>query len=189
MNGKRGLGLVLLLVVGLAGGDPQGGRESAVLPAMAERPDRRFVFPIAVEDFRTWSPYGWRVSPTLRVLLHHDGIDVSAVKHAQVVAAGDGVVEEIWPPPGRWWADGKLYTGHPLYGGYVVILHPGGLRTAYAHLAAIWVVWRQAVEASQVIGQVGRTGVATGDHLHFEVRLGELVLNPALYVSIPGGDP
>ena len=56
------------------------------------------------------------------------------------------------------------------YGNLVVIEHPGGLYTLYAHLSKILVEQGQTVAAGDQIGEVGQTGVAIGSHLHFEVR-------------------
>jgi murein DD-endopeptidase MepM/ murein hydrolase activator NlpD len=173
------LALLLLLLAPLLAADPHvGGKESA--SAVVPAPGARLIFPIAAEDYLVLtSPYGLRVSPTLRILAHHDGIDVQAVSRAQVVAAADGRVVELWPPP-----DG-YYRGHECYGGYVVIEHGGGLETAYAHLGAVYVQGRQQVRQGQVIGRIGSTGIATGEHLHFEVRVHGEPVNPLLYVVLP----
>jgi len=146
-----------------------------------------FRFPIAEEDYRAFtSPSGWRVSPTLHIFIRHEGIDIAAVRQAQVQAAADGWAEEIWPPPGIWWADGKLHSGHPVYGGYIVLRHVLGFFTAYAHMSAVLVTWKnQPVRAGQIIGNIGQTGDAHGEHLHFEIRLAELALNPLLYMTLP----
>ena len=179
------LGIVLILAAALGAAEPPrpaGGMESSSLytwPA-GERP--RFLFPIAEEDFKEiTSAYGWRVSPLLRVLAHHDGVDIEGVYRAQVVAAADGWVDEYWPPPDGW------YRGHPTYGGLVILRHLDGSRTLYAHLSEIYVRGWQWVRAGQVLGRVGMTGKAVGIHLHFEVILEGLRVNPLLYLAIPAG--
>jgi murein DD-endopeptidase MepM/ murein hydrolase activator NlpD len=60
----------------------------------------------------------------------------------------------------------------------VVIEHPGGTRSLYAHLSRIGVNQGTWVTAGSAIGRVGATGVATGPHLHFEVRLGGATIDP-----------
>lgn len=187
----RALVVLLALAVG-AFAEPQGGRESTPRPTPAPQVEgMRFRFPIDSADYlELTSSFGWRVSPTLHYLASHDGIDIATIPRAQVVAAGDGIVEEIWPPPGVWWVDGRVYQGHPVYGGMVILAHPDGLRTLYAHLSAVLVVWHQALRAGQVLGNVGATGEAKGAHLHLEIRVGTgtgaMVLSPLLYVALPG---
>jgi murein DD-endopeptidase MepM/ murein hydrolase activator NlpD len=141
-----------------------------------------FRFPIMEDDYKMLtSPTGWRISPTLRVAAYHDGIDIQTVPKAQIVAAADGWVDQLWPPPDGW------FRGHPLYGGLIILRHADGFYTLYAHLSAVYVVGWQAVRAGQVIGRVGSTGQSLGEHLHFAIYNGTTVLNPLLYVSLPGG--
>jgi murein DD-endopeptidase MepM/ murein hydrolase activator NlpD len=96
----------------------------------------------------------------------HTGIDYPAPTGALVAAAGRGrVVSAGWDAGG--------------YGNLVVIEHPQGVRSWYAHLSSIAVRSGQSVVAGSTIGRVGATGVATGPHLHFEVRLrGGAVVDP-----------
>ncbi|MFN2149503.1 MAG: peptidoglycan DD-metalloendopeptidase family protein [Anaerolineales bacterium] len=121
----------------------------------------------------------------------HTGIDISASRGADVVAAGSGEVV---------WAGYGLYRGveDPTdpYGLAVAILHDFGyegqpLYTVYAHMSSVE-VWRgQRVQAGDRIGTVGETGDASGPHLHFEVRLGEnryfSTRNPELWIVPPEG--
>ncbi len=64
-----------------------------------------------------------------------------------------------------------------------MIDHGGGLSTLYAHQSSITVREGESVEAGQYIGRVGTSGLATGAHLHFEVRIGGDPVNPAPYLS------
>jgi len=121
----------------------------------------------------------------------HTGIDISASRGADVVAAGAG--EVVWAGYGLY--RGLEDPGDP-YGLAVAILHDFGfegqsLYTVYAHMSSIE-VWRgQRVQAGQRLGTVGETGDASGPHLHFEVRLGEnryfSTRNPELWIVPPEG--
>ncbi len=100
----------------------------------------------------------------------HEGIDISAPRGTAVVAAADGVV---------------MYAGDGVrgYGNMIIIRHQGGQVTVYAHNHRNHVSEGVEVKAGQVIGEVGATGRASGNHLHFEVRRGETPLDPMKYVS------
>ena len=95
----------------------------------------------------------------------HTGIDYPAPTGALVVAAGRGqVVFAGWDSSG--------------YGNMVVVEHPLGVRSLYAHLSRIGVSRGSAVVAGSTVGRVGATGVATGPHLHFELRLRGAAIDP-----------
>ncbi|HSB20742.1 MAG TPA: M23 family metallopeptidase [Anaeromyxobacteraceae bacterium] len=99
----------------------------------------------------------------------HDGIDVAAPEGAPVTAAADGTV---------------VYAGQQAGYGHVVILrHPGGLLTLYAHNARVLVSEGSRVRAGQAIARVGQSGSTTGPHLHFEVREGTRPRDPLLYLK------
>lgn len=95
----------------------------------------------------------------------HQGIDIGILERLGVTAAADGLVLKTGWVPG--------YAG---YGKVVLIGHPDGYRTLYAHLSTIRVAERQRVEEGDWIGNAGCTGSCTGTHLHFELhRKGEAV--------------
>ncbi len=102
----------------------------------------------------------------------HKGVDMVGPHHAPVRAAAGGVVAEHWPPPNGY------FQGHPIYGGLIVIDHLDGTFTLYAHLSSTTVTTGQRVEAGQIIGRQGDTGITTGEHLHFEV-----IVDPLSYFS------
>lgn len=109
------------------------------------------------------APLGDRFGP--RGNRFHTGLDFPAPTGALVTAAGRGrVVFAGWDSGG--------------YGNTVVIEHPLGVRSLYAHLSRIGVNQGAAVAAGNTVGRVGSTGVATGPHLHFEVRLRGATLDP-----------
>jgi murein DD-endopeptidase MepM/ murein hydrolase activator NlpD len=101
------------------------------------------------------SPFGWRRDPINGVAAFHRGIDIRAAYGQDVQAAASGRVVSTGTQGG--------------YGETVVIEHAGGLRTRYAHLSASLVTQGQEVVAGEVVGRAGRSGRATGTHLHFEV--------------------
>ena len=68
------------------------------------------------------------------------------------------------------------------FGNHIVITHPNGIDTLYAHLSSIHVSEGQRVSRGQVIGAVGNTGRSTGPHLHFEVRKNGQRVNPTPYL-------
>ena len=101
----------------------------------------------------------------------HRGLDIRADGGTPIVAAANGVV---------------IASGfEPRYGQRVTIEHPGGFATVYAHNERNLVEIGQTVEAGQVIALVGRTGRATGEHLHFEVRYEGRVYNPLYVLPLP----
>ena len=164
--------------------EPSGGMETDA-PEVAVS-EARFRFPIAPEDYRQLtSPYGYRVSPILRVERYHAGIDIAAAWRAQVVAVADGVVVEHWPPPGTPYPNGGAFRGHRVYGGMILVEHDDGWRSLYAHLSWSRVTTGQRVRSGEVIGRVGGTGMVDGEHLHFELHDADgVTVNPLLYVDI-----
>jgi murein DD-endopeptidase MepM/ murein hydrolase activator NlpD len=114
------------------------------------------------------SAFGWRRDPFNGAATFHRGIDIRAAYGQDIQAAG----------PGRVISAGTQHG----YGETVVIEHAGGLRTRYAHLSASLVTPGQEVSAGQVVGRAGRSGRATGTHLHFEVTtaIGDRV-DPAVF--------
>lgn len=109
------------------------------------------------------SLYGWRDKRM------HKGIDIDLNKGDRVVAAFDGKV--------------RIAERRGGYGNVVVIMHPNGLETVYAHLSKIKVKEGQVVLSGQMIGLGGNTGHSTGSHLHFEVRYKSHALNPSTFIS------
>ena len=104
----------------------------------------------------------------------HTGIDLVEPFGSPVFAADDGVVALV----------GSSGSG---YGNYVVIAHAGGLDTLYGHLSTSLVKAGQAVTQGTPVGLEGSTGNSTGAHLHFELRINQVPVNPAPY--LPPGAP
>ena len=126
-----------------------------------------FVMPIHA-NARISSNFGWRGRR------FHYGIDFSAPTGDTIVAAFDGKVRV------RDFQRGG-------YGNYLVIRHPNGLETVYAHLSRFLVERDEFVRAGQPIGLVGSTGRSTGPHLHFETRMMGLVINPNRLIDFTYG--
>lgn len=113
------------------------------------------------------SPFGMRFHPILHYSRLHTGIDFGAECGAPVYAAASGNVVRAG------WSGG--------YGNQIVVEHGGSLATTYNHLSSIGVS-SGSVRRGEVIGQVGTTGLSTGCHLHFEVRINGDPVNPAGYL-------
>lgn len=100
----------------------------------------------------------------------HQGIDIGGSKNAPVYAAHDGKI---------------IYTGRGFhgYGKLVILESPHGYATFYAHLNTINTREGKYVIAGEKIGGMGRTGRATGTHLHFELRIAEIAVDPSSYLN------
>lgn len=121
----------------------------------------RFLMPVLG---RISSGFGWRRHPITRRRDFHTGLDIAAPYGTPVRAAESGKI--IFA--GR-------YRG---YGKMVIIRHSGGYSTRYGHLSRIKAKYGQRVRQGQVIGYVGKSGLATGPHLHFEIRRYGRPINP-----------
>lgn len=104
------------------------------------------------------SYFGNRYHPILHFMRFHAGVDIGAGWGSPIVAAADGQVAAAG------WAGG--------YGREVRIAHGGGLVSLYGHMSEIVAQPGSFVRRGQLIGYVGSSGLSTGPHLHFEVRLG-----------------
>lgn len=110
------------------------------------------------------SYFGGRDAPTAGASTYHRGIDIACDSGSHVIAAAAGTVS---------------YTGYMGSGGITVMLdHGDGVFTVYHHLSAYSVVEGQKVEQGQVIAFSGNTGVSTGPHLHFGVRVNGDYVDP-----------
>jgi len=109
------------------------------------------------------SAFGWRRSG------FHHGLDIANKLGTPIKAAAAGTV---------------IFTGwKAIYGRTVIIEHPDGKQTLYAHTQKILVRNQQAVERGQTIATVGVSGRTTGPHLHFEVKIGNKVYDPWKYLK------
>jgi len=125
----------------------------------------------SVWPVRGWvtSPYGNRTSPFSGILKFHEGIDIAAQTGTPVMAPADGVVIKA-----------GFSTG---YGNLVEISHGYGIKTVFAHNSRLNVKAGQRVKRGEVVSYVGDSGSSTGPHLHYEVRLNGLPVNPVKYMN------
>lgn len=110
-------------------------------------------------DFRTYLFNGEKIDEQT-----HTGLDLASVTHAEIPAAQAGRV--IFAE----------YLG--IYGNMVLVDHGLGLMTLYAHMSETFVKPGDAVQAGDILGKTGTTGMAVGDHVHFSVLVGGLPVNP-----------
>lgn len=136
-----------------SGSSSSSGSQSSQTTASASG----FLWPIA-SSHRVTSPFGWRTHPITGRQHLHGGIDIAAPNGTPILAAKAGVVVI------------SLYGSS--YGNYVVLSHPDGTRTLYAHMSQRSVSAGDTVRQGQTVGLVGSTGSSTGNHLHFETWTG-----------------
>ena len=117
------------------------------------------------------SEFGWRRDPFSGVATYHRGVDLRAAYGEAIGAADAGTVVFAGQQGG--------------YGQTVVVEHGDGVRTRYAHLSAVMTQVGAEVKAGESIGRAGRSGRATGTHLHFEVTQHGRPIDPQTYG--PGG--
>lgn len=120
------------------------------------------------------SRFGNRRHPVLQYTRAHQGVDYGAPVGTPVWAVADGVVAQA--------------GGNGDCGSSVTLRHRNGFDTVYCHLSRVMVAAGARVSQKQVIGAVGRTGLATGPHLHYAVKRGGLYVNP-LSLKMPRGAP
>lgn len=125
-----------------------------------------------VQSPRFTSGFGMRWHPVLGGRRPHMGVDLADPIGTPVHATGDGVVGRA-----DWFSS---------YGLYVQIEHGGQLETRYGHMSRLNVAAGQFVHRGDVIGYVGATGRTTGPHLHYEVRVDGVAVNPIPYMQGAG---
>lgn len=114
------------------------------------------------------STFGYRVSPFSGRQTFHDGIDIAARYGSSVVATAKGTV---------------VYAGFKAgYGQLVTIDHGYGYITRYGHNSSVAVKVGDKVEKGQIIAKVGSTGQSTGPHVHYEVLVGGIPVNPLKFI-------
>lgn len=149
------------------------GRDYVFLPGAKLKGTERYYFlesglrlPLESGSFMVSSEFGKRKNPFSGQIKNHNGIDLAADEGVPVYAIKDGSVFSAIP-------------GDATFGNYIILSHDlGKMTSVYAHLSKICVEQYQNVRKGELIGYVGQTGMATGPHLHFEIRQGSKAENP-----------
>ncbi|PZO73146.1 MAG: peptidase M24 [Mesorhizobium amorphae] len=138
------------------------------------RSSRQFLLRNPVPNGKFRSGFGSRRHPILGYVRMHTGVDWSAPRGTPIISAGNGVVEKAG------WSGG--------YGRQTIIRHANGYESSYNHQSALarGIKVGAKVRQGQVIGYVGATGLATGDHLHYELIVNGTKVDP-MRVRLPGG--
>ena len=128
--------------------------------------------PLQTSKYRITSRFGYRKHPVFGTYKLHTGVDYGTSYGVPIMAAGDGVVEKAQ------WVSG--------YGRYVMLRHVNGYETGYGHMSKIAAGIEPGVRVrqGQVIGYVGSTGISTGNHLHFEIKINGRFVDP-VSVKLP----
>ncbi|MCD6569956.1 MAG: M23 family metallopeptidase, partial [Deltaproteobacteria bacterium] len=119
---------------------------------------------------RGWltSPFGWRKSPFTGEREFHKGVDIAARKGTPIYAPADGIVTSYGP--------------NGAFGDFLVINHGYGIVTRYGHLLKSYVSPSRYVHKGDIVACVGNTGRSTGPHLHYEVLVNGVHVNPKRYM-------
>jgi murein DD-endopeptidase MepM/ murein hydrolase activator NlpD len=135
---------------------------------------RKFLMrkPVRSDDVRIVSGFGVRFHPLLNSSRMHTGVDWAGPTGTPILAAGNGVIEEVGPKGS--------------YGNYIRIKHANGYQTAYGHMSRFAPTSRPGakVRQGQVIGYIGNTGLSTGPHVHFEVLVSNRYVDP-MSIQVP----
>ncbi len=127
------------------------------------------IIPISNKDLiRTASGFGWRIHPIYKISMFHYGMDFTAPLGTAVYSTGNGTVV------------GVLSAQRGL-GKHIIIDHGYGYTSIYAHLSDFNVRVGQKVQRGDVIGYVGSTGTSVANHLHYEIKLNGVNVDPVNY--------
>ena len=119
---------------------------------------------LPLSAFHVSSPFGYRLHPIHKQTRFHGGVDVKAPLGMIVKATAAGVVKQV--------------GFDPTLGAFVRLQHAFGFETTYGHLEGYCVKPGQTVERNQELGRVGKTGLATGPHLHYVIKKNGSVVDP-----------
>lgn len=145
------------------------GELNSAYESVVNKELQQWILPIQYKNYS--SPYGYRSHPVQGEAKFHSGVDLAADRGTPIVAARSGTVEiaeYIENDAGYW----------------VLIDHGDGYESAYMHMDKYIVAAGDYVRAGQLIGYCGDSGVATGCHLHFEIRDNNRTVNPTSYIDL-----
>jgi murein DD-endopeptidase MepM/ murein hydrolase activator NlpD len=126
------------------------------------------IMPISVTDYWFSSGFGWRRSPFTGLKEFHNGLDISSGKGTPIVAPADGTV---------------IKRGYDKYlGKFLKIDHGRKIITTYGHLSAYNVSPGQKVKRGEIVASMGNSGLSTGHHLHYMIKVKDRCVNPLHYI-------
>ncbi|MBD3384021.1 peptidoglycan DD-metalloendopeptidase family protein [candidate division KSB1 bacterium] len=157
------LGFILLPMSGRTASDAQQEAADQSMKEISSAPE----FSCPLKSGRVSDGYGRRLHPIYKKMILHRGIDIAAEKGTPVYAAADGVVDTTVINGAK---DGA--------GKYIIVHHSDGYSTVYTQLDRIDVIKGQTITAGEAIAAVGSSGLSTGPHLHFELRLAGKAIDP-----------
>ena len=127
------------------------------------------IIPISNKDLtRTASGFGWRIHPYYKISKFHYGMDFTAPAGTDVYATGNGTVVDV-------------SSSQRGLGKHITIDHGFGYKSTYAHLNNFNVRVGQRVQRGDIIGYVGSTGMSVANHLHYEIKLNGINVDPVNY--------
>ncbi|BDX37587.1 hypothetical protein CYCD_09420 [Tenuifilaceae bacterium CYCD] len=125
--------------------------------------------PVPKAKSKITSPFGVRMHPTLHRPIKHNGVDFGSGRSADVYASANGKV--------------ILAEYNRSFGNYIIVEHKDGTSSLYAHLEKITTAKGQQIKKGDLIGYTGSTGRSSGPHLHYEVRVSGIPVNPQGYLK------
>lgn len=132
------------------------------------------LWPVESGDGRVTLRFGPAEHPFTKELYLHKGLDIGGTGYGKpILSAANGKVLE------------RKYDAQG-FGHYVLVRHSFGFQTKYAHMQNVYVDEGDVVAQGQVIGTIGNSGLSTGPHLHFEVRIGTQVVDPERFLDVRG---
>ncbi len=125
--------------------------------------------PLPKAKSKITSPFGVRMHPTLHRPIKHNGVDFGSGRNTEIYASANGKV--------------VLAEFNRSFGNYIIVEHKDGTSSLYAHLESIQTTKGSKVKKGDLIGYTGSTGRSSGAHLHYEVRVSGIPVNPEGYLK------